>query len=128
MSSNNCSVDIAEKEYDLAQQNALSEYEGLPDVDWHDILEVLDDDLVNVVSESLGADSCNEKEWADQWTLHCEKVFGHIANGGSSDAELGKMVRELATPYIIKCAQRRLEIRGDVKSNIEDIKKALEVK
>ncbi len=128
---------------------SATKYQSRPDADWGDIKEALGDDLIDTVSESLGPDAFPSKDWPEKWHAHCKTIFQLVSEYSISterlalkskfaiwvirkvapqiliDANIGSLTRKLSTPYIIRCAQRRLETRARVKSDIDDLLTAL---
>ena len=107
------------------QNKADQEYQSRQDADWGDIEKALGESLPEAIDEAIGVNATDGRDWSDKWRKHCHKIFDCIATG--DDAELGRLVRGLAAPYLIKQAQATLERQGKVKAEIDDLLSFLEV-
>ena len=107
------------------QQDACTDhddtpYPGLPDATWDDIEECLDDILPETIWEAIGPDGLPEGEFKhDSGDHRARKIFQAIAL--DDEVELGRLIIDYAKRYVVEVAQKRLELRAHVKSDLSDL-------
>ena len=93
------------------------------EISWELVKETLGNDLNDFISEGIGPDAFDGKNYLAQWNNHCATLFELIKSG--DDQQLGEVVREVLGGYLSKRAVSIINVRANVELELDSFKSAL---